>query len=538
MISDAIARVLDAEDVLKPAHAVLGVADPDEARAAALAAVTEAEGREDRHRLAKALLLLAHVDRLASRFRQSHDIAVRASQLFRALGDTVGESGARSTLAHCSTCLGRNEEAVESALISVHLAQPDASAAHKAMLFNYLGVAYLWSRDFQKAGTALKLSIQIAEQSGGAVSAFQPLINQIFCEALAALAHRYHHGILPPLHRMVAARDRCEALVRQGQAAGLFHGGDTIGAATWLFTAALVRAWTGEPAAAAALIAQADALLAPHATPTMAHAFGRWVGAELAWARGDPREAIACCTLLVEMARQLEYEQLVCVGHQVLSELHEALHEPVEALAALRALRDREAMIRTESLQSRERAVQWHLDLRLVEQNVRELQGVSRHLERLSHEDSLTGLANRRCLEEKLRTVLDARQAGGAPLSVAFIDVDRFKLVNDRHSHHAGDLVLKAIAGLMLQAVRAQDVAARLAGDEFAILFQRADEAESASVCARISTAVRDHPWDEIAPGLAVTVSIGTAAARPGDSVESLLHRGDAAMYEAKRRLG
>ncbi len=171
----------------------------------------------------------------------------------------------------------------------------------------------------------------------------------------------------------------------------------------------------------------------------------------------------------------------------------------------------------------------------MAERNVEQLEGMSRHLERLSLEDSLTGLANRRCLEQRLRPVLAALSASGAPMSIAYIDVDRFKSVNDRHSHHVGDLVLRTVASVLLQATREHDVVARLSGDEFAILFQRADEAESARVCRRISLAVAGFDWGGIAPGLAVTVSIGTAAAHAGDSTESLLHRADSAMYAAKR---
>ena len=236
------------------------------------------------------------------------------------------------------------------------------------------------------------------------------------------------------------------------------------------------------------------------------------------------------------MAQQLEYEQMACLGYMLLSQIHEQLNEQGKAFEALRKLREREEMIRAESLESRERAVQWHLELRMVERNVQQLEGMSRHLERLSLEDSLTGLANRRCLEQKLHPVLAALSSIGAPMSIAFIDIDQFKLVNDRHSHHVGDLVLKAIASLLLQATREHDVVARLSGDEFAILFQRADEIEAARVCARISAAVAEFAWDGIAPGLKVTVSIGTAGAHAGDSAESLLHRGDSAMYAAKRR--
>ena len=183
--------------MLEPAYAALDEADPERACEIALAALADAEQRQDPHRQAKALVLLAHLDRLASRFRAAHGRARQAARLFRTLGDEVGESGALSTLAHASSCLGRNEEAVESALISVHLAEPVAFASHKAMLYNCLGVVYLWSRDFAKAEQALASAIDWAEASDGLVSAFQPRINQVLVEALGAVASRYRTGVLP-----------------------------------------------------------------------------------------------------------------------------------------------------------------------------------------------------------------------------------------------------------------------------------------------------------------------------------------------------
>ena len=533
---DSIVAALDADDVLQPAHAALDGADPERACEIGLAALADAERRQDHHRQAKALLFLAHLDRLASRFRAAHGRAKQAVRLFRTLGDTIGESGALSTLAHASTCLGRNEEAVESALISVRLAEPDATASHKALLFNYLGVAYLWSRDFAKADQALASAIAWAEESGGLVSAFQPFINEVLVEALHAVATRNRTGSLPPLERMAARHARCEALVQRGASSGLFVGGQSAGLGAWLLTSALTNTWAGDRSKADTLLAQAHDLLGDDRVPTLGHAYQHWVRAELAWSFGRRAEATAECDVLVAMAQQLEYEQMACLGHLLLSQLHQELGETAKAFDALRSLREREERIRAESLESRERAVEWHLELRMVERNVQQLEGMSRHLERLSLEDSLTGLANRRCLEQKLQPVLAALSGSGAPMSIAYIDIDKFKLVNDRHSHHVGDLVLKAIAALLLQATREHDVVARLSGDEFAILFQRADEVEAARVCRRIAAAIGAFDWDGIAAGLQVTVSIGTAAAHAGDSTESLLHRGDSAMYAAKRR--
>jgi len=535
MNRDPIVTFLEAEAVLQPALAALAAADAPRARDIAGAVLAQAESTHQHHRRAKALLLLGHIDRLASRFRDAHERCGQAVQLFRSLGDAIGESAALSTLAHASTCLGRNEEAVESALISVRLAENTATSAQQAMLFNYLGVAYLWSRDVDKARSALDQAVRLAEASGGDVGAFQPLINQLLNEMLHAVSVRYQSGTLPSLEVMMRLQGRCEALTRKDQAACLFAGAQFLSVAVGLFTSALCRTWTGDFDAARDLLQQVKVGLAGFPTKMLAHAFEQWVHAELAWAQGDLRQAVAQCEAMIELSRQLEYEQMTCLGYLLLSQIHEQLGEPGPAFDAMRQLRRREQMIRNETLSSRERAVQWNLDLRLVKRDVQQLQGMSRHLERLSLEDPLTGLANRRCLEQRLASTLSARSPSGAPMSIAFLDVDDFKRVNDQHSHRVGDLVLRAIAGLLSQCTREHDLAVRLSGDEFAILFQRADVSEATGVCQRISAAVAEHDWRSIAPGLAVTVSIGTAAAHEGDSVESLLHRGDSAMYAAKR---
>ena len=463
---DPVAVAVEAEDVLEPAHAALDEADPARACEIALAALADAEQRQDPHRQAKALLLLAHLDRLASRFRAAHGRARQAARLFRTLGDEVGESGALSTLAHASSCLGRNEEAVESALISVHLAEPFAFASHKAMLYNCLGVAYLWSRDFAKAEQALVSAIDWAEATDGLVSAFRPRINQVLVEALGAVASRYRTGVLPSLEKMAASHLRCETLVQRGASAGLFVGGRVAGLSAWLLTSALTRKWTSDPVAAEALLAQARAQRAGFGRPTLGHAYEHWVRAELAWFRNDLGGAAAHCTALVEMAQQLEYEQMACLGYMLPSQIYELLDERAKAFDAFaQAARPQGDDPRRKPGKPRARRAM---------------------APRASH---------RRAQRPTARGPVAPPRA--------------------------------ALAGV-----------ARLSGDEFAILFQRADEREATRVCARISAAVTGFAWDGIAPGLRVTVSIGTAGAHAGDSTESLLHRGDSAMYAAKRQAG
>jgi diguanylate cyclase (GGDEF)-like protein len=118
---------------------------------------------------------------------------------------------------------------------------------------------------------------------------------------------------------------------------------------------------------------------------------------------------------------------------------------------------------------------------------------------------------------------------------MAWIDVDRFKLVNDRFGHAVGDVVLATVGRMLRQQLRSGDLAARHGGDEFVVLIRDTDRDSAVRSLARLHEAVRTHAWEEIAPGLAVTVSVGCAQWRDGEALDELARRADDAMYAAKR---
>lgn len=153
----------------------------------------------------------------------------------------------------------------------------------------------------------------------------------------------------------------------------------------------------------------------------------------------------------------------------------------------------------------------------------------------LARHDELTGLWNRRHLLEALHPELARRARGGSPLAAALLDLDRFKGVNDSLGHNAGDEVLKRVARAVSDRLRDGDVLGRWGGEEFlALLPQTAPKGARASA-ERMHAAVASLPLDDVEPGLRVSVSIGLAYAKPGDSAESLVRRADDALYRAKR---
>ena len=149
--------------------------------------------------------------------------------------------------------------------------------------------------------------------------------------------------------------------------------------------------------------------------------------------------------------------------------------------------------------------------------------------------DPLTGLRNRRFIDEQLPDLIDA----GAPLTVAIVDVDHFKRVNDQLSHHVGDQVLVRVAKLLeaeLAAVSPDGFVARMGGEEFLMVLPGADVPEATVQLDGVRRAVRSFHWEQLTRGLPVTVSVGVAGlcdtAAPTQA--SLLSTADKNLYVAK----
>ena len=156
-------------------------------------------------------------------------------------------------------------------------------------------------------------------------------------------------------------------------------------------------------------------------------------------------------------------------------------------------------------------------------------------LERRADHDPLTGLANRDLLFRQLELMLRQRRRVG--VAAAFVDLDEFKMVNDRHGHHVGDRLLVHVADQLRDAVRQGDVAARIGGDEFVVVGEAEDEHDAERFGQRLLDALDDRIEvdDRSVP---VTASIGVAYIAPGDddSPDVVLSRADARMYRNKRR--
>jgi diguanylate cyclase (GGDEF)-like protein len=173
-----------------------------------------------------------------------------------------------------------------------------------------------------------------------------------------------------------------------------------------------------------------------------------------------------------------------------------------------------------------------------VKERTAELETANQRLNRLAVTDGLTGLHNHRYLQEQLKLAVERSLRDGIKVALLIIDVDHFKMYNDRNGHPAGDEALRAVARVLGEGRRQVDTVARYGGEEFAVLLHDADHATAAEVAERIrqsvSTARIAHA--EKQPLGRLTVSIGVAVCPDdGQTPEGLLEAADIALYRAKK---
>jgi diguanylate cyclase (GGDEF)-like protein len=177
---------------------------------------------------------------------------------------------------------------------------------------------------------------------------------------------------------------------------------------------------------------------------------------------------------------------------------------------------------------------------RLVDENallrasIAELRARLEEMEKASERDPLTGLPNRPSFIRALERVVSQANRHGTPAALLYLDVDGLEAINARHGQVAGDAALIHIAKLLQDLVRTTDVAARVGGDEFAVVLDHLDADSAIETSERIGRCIADNPLDLGSGRLPLSTSIGVAAILRGDTVEDVLRRGELTMHRAK----
>ena len=162
------------------------------------------------------------------------------------------------------------------------------------------------------------------------------------------------------------------------------------------------------------------------------------------------------------------------------------------------------------------------------------LERLNTEIKEISLRDPLTGLFNRRYLMDELRSMVETTILYQRNLSLAILDADHFKQVNDTFGHIVGDEVLKVIAQILKDEPRKSDFAARYGGEEFTIVLPETNVRDAVVLCERIRLKIQDYPWHTIATDLSVTVSMGISQFEDNMTQEGLLHLADDMLYQAK----
>ncbi len=169
-----------------------------------------------------------------------------------------------------------------------------------------------------------------------------------------------------------------------------------------------------------------------------------------------------------------------------------------------------------------------------LEQRNIELTKLNKRIHELSIRDGLTGLYNRRFLDENLPRLFAEAKRYERSLCLAMIDIDHFKNLNDTYSHQMGDEVLKRVAEIFLENLRNVDIATRYGGEEFSIIMPVTDLEAAHQGCQRIREAVEIDPWHEFHKDMQVTVSIGLANNFRANNADNLVEIADKYLYKAK----
>jgi len=156
-------------------------------------------------------------------------------------------------------------------------------------------------------------------------------------------------------------------------------------------------------------------------------------------------------------------------------------------------------------------------------------------IQRMAHYDVLTDLPNRRLFQDRVDEALWAVRSKGATLSLFFVDLDRFKHVNDTLGHDVGDELIRQVGQRLTDTLRRQDTVARLGGDEFAVMLPGLSDQEAIEQLARRALARLSAPYDLLGNEVFISASIGVAIApAQGDTYDELLKHADSAMYRSK----
>ena len=263
---------------------------------------------------------------------------------------------------------------------------------------------------------------------------------------------------------------------------------------------------------------------------------------------GQTSESVLYYEKALEIYQHLGMKDEVAHIHRELTDVRKARGQFSEALDHLEKFYVLDAQLRSEAAERRTQALAAKLDLEKVRHDAEmhrirseelsalnlQLQEQAVLLEKLAREDELTGLANRRRLEEfAVKAFADARQKSGS-LCMAIADLDFFKKVNDRFGHSTGDDVMRVLGAVLRQLCPEGSLAARYGGEEFVLILPSTTAQEAYLLCEKVRVSLQNYDWKQFHSDLSVTISLGISDSQEAISHERLISMADLQLYNAK----
>jgi diguanylate cyclase len=198
-------------------------------------------------------------------------------------------------------------------------------------------------------------------------------------------------------------------------------------------------------------------------------------------------------------------------------------------------LRAETRQIQADTQRSHEAMVAVRLRAEAADEKIRHLEAELVQASELVREDQLTGVLNRRGLDDAFQREISRAERSQSSLSIALLDLDNFKRLNDTYGHQAGDRALVHMIDVVKATVRPHDIIARYGGEEFLILLPDTGIDEAEAVIVRLQRALTKHFFLNNSEKLLITFSAGVAQLHTGETRESVVDRADEALYDAKR---
>jgi diguanylate cyclase (GGDEF)-like protein len=462
-------------------------------------------------------------------FLRALELLLEAARLYQKAQDLGGAAAAYAGIGSCQHRLGAHDDAAASLLRALETARSLKLGALEINIHNSLGSALLWAGRVDEAARHLARGSELAQAAANISLQTKLLMNQ------SQLSR--HRGDACAASDPAAARKAYALSLEQvTQALALAR------ACRNGYDELHCLGHTGTALRLLGRLPEADKAL--QQTLSFSRTLNeRHVQAETLVELGRLRQfearleaARQLLTEGAELARSIAARPVLAQANAVLSEVLEALGDLGGALAAhkeFHAVREAEL---ADSRKHASAAAELWLEFQDATRRASEYGERARQLAEDARRDPLTGLLNRRGFDAQITDLLAAQQTQGLPLSLALIDVDHFKQINDQHTHAVGDQVLQRLAELMKQHCRQLDLPVRHGGDEFLLVLAGADLKAAARVLQRLEHAGHASPWLPQIPGLKVTLSIGVAAHRPDTPIDATIAAADAALYEAKRQ--